>query len=98
MKFTAIFIDHFENVTGAVLDLHNTMRICPGARIFRSTICGPLYLNRNSQVGPDVVAGKYTGMNESCYIARGSIGSYCSIGARSSFNPFNHPTSWLSKI
>jgi acetyltransferase-like isoleucine patch superfamily enzyme len=96
MQFAAIFIDHFENVTGAAVDLHGTMRIFPGARIFRSTICGPLYLNRNSQVGPHVVTGKYTGMNESCYIARGTIGSYCSIGARSSINPFNHPTDWLS--
>jgi acetyltransferase-like isoleucine patch superfamily enzyme len=43
-----------------------------------------------------VVTGKYTGFNESCFIARGSIGAYCAVGARSSFNPFNHPTNWLS--
>jgi acetyltransferase-like isoleucine patch superfamily enzyme len=96
MKFKSIFIDQFENDTSTVADLHDTIRVCPGARIFRSTICGPLYLNKNTQVGPDVVAGKYTGMNESCFIARGAIGSYCSIGARSSINPFNHPTNWLS--
>jgi hypothetical protein len=45
---------------------------------------------------PDVVAGKYFGMNESCYIARGTIGAYCAIGARTSINPFSHPIDWLS--
>lgn len=96
MKFTSIFVDRFENETDSIVELHGAMRICPGARIFRSTVCGPLYLSRNTQLGPDVVAGKYTGMNESCFIARGSIGAYCAVGARSSFNPFNHPTDWLS--
>jgi acetyltransferase-like isoleucine patch superfamily enzyme len=96
MKFTEVFVDRFENRTGDFVDLHDRIRVGPGSRIFRSTIKGPLYLNRNSQFGPDVVAGKYTGMNESCYIARGTIGAYCSIGARTAINPFNHPTQWLS--
>src|SRR5262245_17260319 len=96
MKFTEVFVDRFENRTGDFVDLHDRIRVGPGSRIFRSTIKGPLYLNRNSQFGPDVVAGKYTGMNESCYAARGTIGSYCSIGARTAINPFNHPTQWLS--
>jgi acetyltransferase-like isoleucine patch superfamily enzyme len=96
MKFTEVFVDRFENRTGDFVDLHDRIRIGPGSRIFRSTIKGPLYLNRNSQFGPDVVAGKYTGMNESCYVARGTIGAYCSIGARTAINPFNHPTQWLS--
>jgi hypothetical protein len=92
MKFTEVYVDRFENRTGDFVDLHERIRVGPGSRIFRSTIKGPLYLNRNSQFGPDVVAGKYTGMNESCYIARGTIGAYCSIGARTAINPFNHPT------
>jgi acetyltransferase-like isoleucine patch superfamily enzyme len=96
MKFTEVFVDRFENRTGDFVDLHDGIRVGPGSRIFRSTIKGPLYLNGNSQLGPDVVAGKYTGMNESCYIARGTIGAYCSIGARTAINPFNHPTQWLS--
>jgi acetyltransferase-like isoleucine patch superfamily enzyme len=96
MKYPEIFIDHFENKTSETVHLHGTMRLNPGARIFRSMICGPLYLNRNSQVGPDVIAGKYFGMNESCYIARGTIGAYCAIGARTSINPFSHPIDWLS--
>jgi acetyltransferase-like isoleucine patch superfamily enzyme len=96
MEFADIFVDQFENNTDTIIDLHGLMRICPGARIFRSTIRGPLYLSKNTQLGPDMVAGKYTGVNESCFIARGTIGSYCSIGARTSINPFNHPTDWLS--
>ena len=96
MKFADIFVDQFENNTDTIIDLHGLMRMCPGARIFRSTIRGPLYLSKNTQLGPDMVAGKYTGVNESCFIARGTIGSYCSIGARTSINPFNHPTDWLS--
>jgi len=96
MKFADMFVDQFENNTDTIIDLHGLMRMCPGARIFRSTIRGPLYLSKNTQLGPDMVAGKYTGVNESCFIARGTIGSYCSIGARTSINPFNHPTDWLS--
>jgi acetyltransferase-like isoleucine patch superfamily enzyme len=96
MKYPAIFVDQFENKTADTVHLHETMRLNPGARIYKSTIHGPLYLNKNTQLGPDVTAGKYVGMNESCYIARGTIGSYCAIGARSSINPFNHPVDWLS--
>jgi acetyltransferase-like isoleucine patch superfamily enzyme len=96
MKFADIFVDQFENNTATSIDLHGIMRVCPGARIFRSTVRGPLYLSKNTQLGPDMVAGKYNGVNESCFIARGTIGSYCSIGARTSINPFNHPTDWLS--
>jgi hypothetical protein len=38
----------------------------------------------------------YFGMNESCFIARATVGSFGAIGARTAMNPFNHPTSWLS--
>jgi acetyltransferase-like isoleucine patch superfamily enzyme len=96
MKYTEIYVEQHENKTGETEHLHGTMRLNPGARIFQSTIRGPLYLNRNTQLGPNVTAGKYVGMNESCYIARGTIGSYCAIGARSSINPFSHPVDWLS--
>ena len=96
MKYPEIFIDEFRNGTGETVHLHETMRINPGACIFSATICGPLYLNRNTQLGPDVKVGKYVGMNESCYFARGTMGSYIALGARTSINPFNHPTGWLS--
>jgi acetyltransferase-like isoleucine patch superfamily enzyme len=96
MKFREIFIDFFENTGTEPAHLHGIMRFNPGARVIKSTICGPLYLNRNTQVGPDVVAGKYFGMNESCFIARATIGAFCAIGARTAINPFNHPVDWLS--
>src|SRR5262249_3513134 len=96
MKHAEIFIDSFENTGTAPAYLHGIMRLNPGARIIKSTIRGPLFLNKNSQVGPDVDAGKYFGMNESCFIARASIGAFCAIGARTAINPFNHPSAWLS--
>jgi len=96
MKYAQIFIDEFENTGTRPVYVHNVMRLNPGARVIKSTICGPLFLNKNSQVGPDVVAGKYFGMNESCFIARATIGAYCAVGARTAINPFNHPSDWLS--
>jgi acetyltransferase-like isoleucine patch superfamily enzyme len=96
MQYPDIVIDFFENTTGEPTYLNGIMRLNPGARIIKSTIRGPLFLNKNSQVGPDVVAGKYFGMNENCFIARASIGAFCAIGARTAINPFNHPSNWLS--
>ena len=71
-------------------------RIEGRARIIKSTIRGPLFLNKNSQIGPDAVVGKYFGMNESCFVARATVGAFCAIGARTAINPFNHPSDWLS--
>jgi acetyltransferase-like isoleucine patch superfamily enzyme len=96
MKFADILIDRVENTSNEPIFPHGIIRLNPGARIIKSTIRGPLFLNRNSQVGPDVTVGKYSGMNESCYIARATMGSFCAIGARTAINPFNHPTDWLS--
>jgi acetyltransferase-like isoleucine patch superfamily enzyme len=96
MQYHEIFIDSYENTGTTPAHLHGIMRINPGARVIKSTICGPLYLNKNSQVGPDVVAGKYFGMNEDCFVARATVGAFCSIGARTAINPFNHPSNWLS--
>jgi acetyltransferase-like isoleucine patch superfamily enzyme len=96
MKFPDISIDTYENTTGEPVILHGTMRLNAGARIFKSMIRGPLFLNKNSQIGPDVVTSKYFGMNESCFIARATAGAFCAIGARTAINPFNHPIDWLS--
>ena len=96
MIYRDIFVDTFENAGNEPAYLFGIMRLNPGARIVKSTIGGPLFLNKNSQVGPEVVAGKYVGMNENSFIARGSIGSFCAIGARTAINPFNHPSDWLS--
>jgi acetyltransferase-like isoleucine patch superfamily enzyme len=96
MKFSNISIDFFENTSSEPAFLHGVMRLNAGARIVKSTVRGPLFLNKNSQIGPDVVVGKYFGMNESCFVARATIGSFGAIGARTAINPFNHPTNWLS--
>ncbi|CAK0751961.1 CatB-related O-acetyltransferase [uncultured Gammaproteobacteria bacterium] len=96
MKFLQIYIDKYENKTNDIAVPAPYARINAGAKIFSTTLNGPLYLNRHTQLGPNVTAGKYLGMNADCFIARATIGAYCSIGARTSINPFNHPTSWLS--
>ena len=97
MKYEPIQIDRYENhmaepafIGGGIVKLNS------GARIIKSKLLGPVYLNRNTQLGPDVVVGKYFGMNESCFVARATVGAYCAFGARTSINPFNHPVDWLS--
>lgn len=97
MKFEETFIDRFENTGAEAAFLcGGSVKLNPGARIIKSRLLGPVYLNRNTQVGPDCTIGKYFGMNESCFVARATVGAYCSIGARTSINPFNHPVNWLS--
>src|SRR5688572_7355721 len=97
MKFPEAYIERYENTTHeAAFILDGTGKLNPGARIIKSRLLGPIYLNRYTQVGPDAVVGKYFGMNESCYVARATVGAYCSFGARTSINPFNHPVDWLS--
>lgn len=96
MIFGEINIDRLENDTDRPATYHGILRLNPGARIIQSRVLGPVYLNRHSQIGPDVTVGKYVGMNADCYVARATMGAYCAIGARSSINPFNHPVDWLS--
>jgi acetyltransferase-like isoleucine patch superfamily enzyme len=96
MRYGKVFIDFYENTGSEPAFPHGIMRLNAGARIIKSSIAGPLFLNKNSRVGPDAVLGKYVGMNENCYVARATVGSFCAIGARTAINPFNHPTGWLS--
>jgi acetyltransferase-like isoleucine patch superfamily enzyme len=96
LQFATLAIDNYENTSNDWTVIHDVIKVGPGSRIVGARVEGPLYLNRNTQLGPDVVVGKYTGLNESCFLARGSIGAYCAVGARCSINPFNHPTGWLS--
>ena len=96
MIYEPIDVDRFENTTSEPAYLEKIIKLNPGARIIKSRLLGPTYLNRNTQVGPDAVVGRYFGMNESCYVARATIGHFCSIGARTAINAFNHPTDWLS--
>lgn len=96
MKFEKIYVENYVNDSEQPAYLHKVARLNPGAKIFKSTLCGPTFLNKNAQLGPDVTIGKYSGLNENCYFARGTMGAYCAVGARTSINPFNHPTDWLS--
>ena len=96
MKFEEIYIESCSNTSQQTMHPYPAIRLLPGSSIFKSKIRGPLYLNRNTQLGPDVVVGKYSGMNADGFIARGEMGAFCSIGARTAINPFNHPTDWLS--
>ena len=96
MTYAPIHIDFYENATGGFELIHEIMKINAGSRIINSLIRGPLYLNRNTQVGPDADVGAWFGMNESCFVARAKVGRYCAIGARTAINPFNHPINWLS--
>jgi acetyltransferase-like isoleucine patch superfamily enzyme len=86
------FLDSLDNLDS--IDL--TVCICADTKIFNTTFHGPFYADSRSQIGPDLEVGKYTGVNKDCFIARGTVGSYCAIGARVAINPFNHPTNWLS--
>jgi len=96
MKYSEIYIDFFENKTNDAAFIGGIAKVNPGARIIKSRLLGPTFVNRNTQIGPDATVGKYFGMNESCFIARATIGAFCSIGARTAINPFSHPTNWLS--
>ncbi len=96
MKYGETYIDFFENLTSAPIVPFGYIRILSHSRIIKTRILGPLSLNRNSQLGPDLVIGKYCGFNDNCFASRGSIGAFCAIGARCSINPFNHPIDWLS--
>src|ERR1700722_3215424 len=87
--------DRLENTTAGPAIYHDVIPLNPGARIIKSRLLGPVFLNRLSQIGPDVVFGKYSGMNENCYVARATVGAYCAIGARTAINPFNHPVDSL---
>jgi acetyltransferase-like isoleucine patch superfamily enzyme len=96
MIYPEVHIDRLENTTIEPLTISGIYRLNSGARIIQSRVNGPVYMNRHSQIGPDVTVGKYFGMNEHCFIARAVVGAFVAIGARSSFNPFNHPVHWLS--
>ena len=97
MQYEPIFIDRYENQSKEAEFIANgTAKLNPGARIIKSTLLGPTYLNRNTQIGPEVTLGKYFGMNESGFIGRAVVGAYCAFGARTAINAFNHPIDWLS--
>jgi acetyltransferase-like isoleucine patch superfamily enzyme len=96
MKFEPVLIASFENTTTEPILVHDTIRVSPGARIVKSTIEGPINMERISLIGPDVTMGKYCSLNQDCFVIRADVGAFCAFGARSAINPFSHPTNWFS--
>jgi len=89
-------IEEYINSTREAEIISGCVRAEPGVRILSSTFLGPAQLGANARVGPNVVAGRYFAMNRDSFVANATVGSFTSIGARTSLNPFNHPHEWLS--
>jgi acetyltransferase-like isoleucine patch superfamily enzyme len=89
-------IDQFTNTADEAVFLHGVIKANPGARIFKSDIGGPMFLDHNSRVGPQTTVGRYCSVGDSSSVIRSSIGSFCAFGDRIAVNPFNHPVGWLS--
>ena len=90
------YIDSDVNGSFEPVIRHGVIRLNPGAQIYRTKYAGPLFLDRNARIGPDVEIGRYCSLGETSLITRGQIGSFCAIAARVAINPFNHPMDWLS--
>lgn len=88
-------IDQLDNDSDVPL-VRDGIRLNPGAKIYKSDVLGPCYVDKNSRIGPDCTVGRYFGLNEHGHLSRASVGNYCAFGARNAINPFNHPTNWLS--
>ncbi len=61
MKHEEIYVERFENTSDEPAYLETIVKLNPGARIIKSRLLGPTYLNRNTQVGPDAVVGAISG-------------------------------------
>ncbi len=94
IKYT--YVEQYRNDSDKPEIVNNLFRAKPLARVYYSRLEGPAGLGRNTQVGPDVKAGKYFSMGEDCYFARATIGRFTAFGSRTAINPFGHPTDWLS--
>jgi acetyltransferase-like isoleucine patch superfamily enzyme len=93
---TEMKIDQLNNDGTAPLFHMKIVKLNPGAKIYKSRLAGPTYLDRNSRIGPDCEVGRYFGMNEHGHLSRSTVGHFCAFGARNAINPFNHPVDWLS--
>jgi acetyltransferase-like isoleucine patch superfamily enzyme len=96
MTFEEIYIEACNNTSQETINPFPNIRLLPGANIFESVAKGPIYMGRHARLGPDVTAGKYLGVNSHTFVARATIGAYCTFGMRTAVNPFNHPMDWLS--
>ena len=79
MKSLENYIDSEINDGLTSVIRHNVIRLNPGAQIYRTTFSGPLFLDRNARIGPDVKIGRYCSLGETSLVARGTIGSFCAM-------------------
>jgi acetyltransferase-like isoleucine patch superfamily enzyme len=93
---TSVQIEDYLNRTQQTDYPDVTVMAEPGVRILRSRFLGPAALRANVRVGPNVTAGRYLAMNRDSYIGDAVIGNFCTIGARTAINPYEHPHQWLS--
>jgi acetyltransferase-like isoleucine patch superfamily enzyme len=96
MKFREVHVERLENTSNEAILAHDMIRVSPGARIVKSTIQGPLNMERICLIGPDSTIGKYCSLNQDTFVIRSRVGAFCAIGARTAINPFNHPIDWFS--
>ena len=96
MKFQQVFVETFENAGNQTVLAYDMVRVAPGARILRSTVCGPINMERISLIGPEAKIGKYCSLNQDAFVIRADVGAFCAFGARTAINPSNHPIDWLS--
>jgi acetyltransferase-like isoleucine patch superfamily enzyme len=96
MQKAAQIINDYLNRSTCTEYLDGAIMAEPGVRILRSHFKGPAALRANVRVGPGVTAGIYLAMNRDSFIAKAEIGNFCTIGARTAINPYNHPYQWLS--
>jgi acetyltransferase-like isoleucine patch superfamily enzyme len=96
LKFSETHIELELNRTTEPVIAYDVIRLNPGAQLYKTTFSGPLFLDRNARIGPEVKIGKYCSLGETSLIARGTFGSFCAMGARVAVNAFNHPMNWLS--
>jgi acetyltransferase-like isoleucine patch superfamily enzyme len=71
------------------------IRLNPWSKVYHTKAEGPVFIDSQCKIGPQVYLGRYVGFHACTYVSRSIIGNYCSFGSRNSIGPFEHPTNWL---
>lgn len=69
MSLQGILIDSFANRGVEPVLVTSTAKIFPGVRAIIARLLGPFSLGTRSRLGPDVMAGRYLGINSDSYVA-----------------------------
>lgn len=92
----SIDVPFHENKGREPIIVNGHMKLLPHARIIRSSVGGPLYLEQYARLGPDSRVGRYCSLGFTSWCSRADVGSFVACGPRTVINPFNHPVDWLS--